>query len=97
VPYIPDEARDQVPTTKDVGLLTYHLYQLCVDSLPDKRRFADFASLLGALEATKLELYRQLIAPYEDVKLAENGPVKKKKPSNQKSEGSNTTNGYKAV
>ena len=31
--------------------------------------------ILGALEGAKLELYRRLAAPYEDVKIKENGDV----------------------
>jgi len=32
--------------------------------------------VIGALEGCKLELYRRVAAPYEDVKIAENGDVK---------------------
>lgn len=31
--------------------------------------------LIGALEGIKLELYRRKIAPYEDLKISENGDV----------------------
>lgn len=31
--------------------------------------------VVGVLECAKLELYRRVAAPYEDVKLAENGEV----------------------
>jgi hypothetical protein len=31
--------------------------------------------MIGALECCKLELYRMLIAPYEDAKINENGGV----------------------
>ncbi len=34
---------------------------------------ADFNALIGVLESAKLELYRRMIAPYEDVKMKENG------------------------
>ena len=30
---------------------------------------------MGALECAKLELYRRVAAPYEDVKIMENGDV----------------------
>lgn len=30
---------------------------------------------MGALECCKLELYRRIVAPYEDVKIKENGDV----------------------
>lgn len=76
MPYIPRAARASArPNTDDVGELTYLLYQTCVDALPASPRYRDFATVLAALEATKLEFYRRLVAPYEDVKMAENGDV----------------------
>lgn len=39
---------------------------------PNYQRFND---MVGALECCKLELYRKQIAPYEELKEAENGPV----------------------
>jgi hypothetical protein len=37
--------------------------------------YAIFNEVIGALECAKLELYRRLVAPYEDTKIAENGDV----------------------
>jgi len=37
--------------------------------------FQSISEVLGALEATKLELYRRIVAPYEDQKIAINGDV----------------------
>jgi len=31
--------------------------------------------ILGALEGAKLEFYRRIVAPYEDIKIVENGDV----------------------
>lgn len=31
--------------------------------------------VMGALEGAKLELYRKIVAPYEDLKIKENGDV----------------------
>ena len=31
--------------------------------------------ILGALEGAKLEFYRRIVAPYEDIKIKENGDV----------------------
>lgn len=39
---------------------------------PNYQRFND---MVGALESCKLELYRKRIAPYEDLKETENGPI----------------------
>jgi len=38
-------------------------------------RYADFNEVIGVLECCKLELYRRMVAPYEDLKCAENGDV----------------------
>ena len=34
-------------------------------------------SVIGVLECAKLELYRQVVVPYEDIKKSENGCVSK--------------------
>jgi len=38
--------------------------------------YADFNEVMGVLESCKLELYRRLLAPYEDAKIEENGDVR---------------------
>lgn len=81
MPYIDDESRRLVdergPAT--VGELTYRLTTECLAWLDvfgtQTTDFRRIASVLGALEATKLELYRRRIAPYEDRKAEENGDV----------------------
>jgi hypothetical protein len=37
--------------------------------------YATYNDIVGALECCKLELYRRMVAPYEDVKIIENGDV----------------------
>ena len=62
----------------NVGELTYVLTRTVLDYLartPDPPRYRDYAEVLGALEATKLELYRKRISLYEDEKCAANGDV----------------------
>jgi hypothetical protein len=56
------------------GNLNYVITRLLGILYPDPnyRRFND---MVGALECCKLELYRKKIAPYEDIKEQENGPV----------------------
>lgn len=41
----------------------------------DKPSYSDFNEVIGALECAKLELYRRMIAPYEEQKRFENGDV----------------------
>lgn len=38
-------------------------------------RYANINSAVGVLDCVKLELYRRTAAPYEDVKIEENGDV----------------------
>ncbi len=37
--------------------------------------YANCNNMIGVLECAKLELYRKLIAPYEDEKIQENGGI----------------------
>lgn len=38
-------------------------------------KYAVLNEMIGALECAKMELNRVIIGPYEDLKIAENGPV----------------------
>lgn len=57
------------------GELNYTLTRLVRRWLGDNPNYARFNAALGVLEAAKLELYRRMVAPYEDTKIAENGDV----------------------
>lgn len=59
------------------GHLNYLITSLVRSYLGDHPRYADYNEVLGALEAAKLELYRRMVAPYENAKIAENGDVYK--------------------
>ena len=37
--------------------------------------YEDYRNFIGELESAKLEIYRRLVAPYEDKKIKENGDV----------------------
>lgn len=37
--------------------------------------YQTFNDIMGALEGAKLEFYRRKVAPYEDIKIKENGDV----------------------
>jgi len=56
------------------GNLNYVIstFLLSLYPAPNYQRFND---IIGALECCKLELYRKRIAPYEDIKERENGPL----------------------
>ena len=38
-------------------------------------RYFNYNRAIGVLESIKLEFYRRVVAPYEDIKIAENGDV----------------------
>ena len=59
-----------------VGDLNY-LISAIIDQTLSRQgvRYQNLNAIIGALECAKLELYRRVAAPYEDVKIAENGDV----------------------
>lgn len=76
MPYIPKGERYTAakhPTTP--GELTYALTEVMVGYLGNSPRFQDYAEVLGAVEAAKLEFYRRQVAPYETGKMTLNGDV----------------------
>jgi len=84
MPYIPQEKdRKQLDevvisfigcgdTDDCTGKLNYFLFKLAKHYGRNYKSYRDF---LGELEAAKLEIYRRLVAPYEDKKIIENGDV----------------------
>ncbi len=58
------------------GELNYVLSCLVDDFIADHGfNYAAYNAAIGVLECAKLELYRRLVAPYEDEKRLENGDV----------------------
>jgi len=56
------------------GNLNYVLSKLFMTLYPSAN-YRRFNEMIGALECCKLELYRKRIAPYEEFKERENGPL----------------------
>lgn len=81
MPYLPHARRVNLrdaPTPTLPGDLAFLLTDMCLDYLlgaPGTVNYAKLNAAIGALECTKLELYRRMIAPYEDLKRHENGDV----------------------
>lgn len=48
-----------------------------LDACYNKPSYTTMSNAIKALECAKLEWYRKVMAPYEDEKLKENGPVYK--------------------
>lgn len=57
------------------GEMNYTVSKLIDLVYGDDMRYADYNEVLGFLEGIKLELYRRKVAPYEDIKLEENGDL----------------------
>lgn len=85
MPYIKKAARAEIDpalyeiktilTRATSGDVNYLVTSLLLSWLGTSPRYQDFNNAIGVLECAKLELYRRMIAPYEDVKIAENGDV----------------------
>lgn len=79
MPYISKERRAAVqhwgPVFDSPGDMNYYITKAIADWLPDYPSYADFNTVIGVLECAKLELYRRMVAPYEDQKIEENGDV----------------------
>jgi hypothetical protein len=80
MPYITPNNRTAANTNPaygkgNPGILAYRLTQAVIAWLPKDYRFADLDAAIGALEATKQEFYRRVVAPYEDSALAKNSDV----------------------
>lgn len=91
MPYIKREDRDALdptiyllvktlvsryPMGKDLaGPLNYAITRLLLDTTPVNPRYSRLALVTGILETIKLEMYRRMVAPYEDAKAEENGDV----------------------
>jgi hypothetical protein len=80
MPYIKPERREALekysggPAT--VGELNYAITKLCDAYLKEiGLNYTNLNAVIGVLECAKLEFYRRIAAPYEDIKLAENTDV----------------------
>jgi hypothetical protein len=79
MPYIKKHQRQTLnggwSTPADAGELNYMFTKIAHEYLTVKTNYQRFNDVIGALEGAKLELYRRKIAPYEDIKIVENGDV----------------------
>lgn len=81
MPYI--KAKDRPAVTphsahpaRSIGELTFQIVALINDYVSIvPRDYALYAQVIGALECAKAEIYRRVVAPYEDQKEHENGDV----------------------
>lgn len=79
MPYISPQRRTELDSElmpENAGEINYLVSCLISEFFALKgTNYETINTAIGALECAKLELYRRIAAPYEDVKLAENGDV----------------------
>jgi hypothetical protein len=89
MPYINEKSRERFDESLKVisdnllsmGDLNYSISKIINNYLEDVKEvegsvsYYYYNNLIGVLECAKLELYRRLAAPYEDLKILENGDV----------------------
>ncbi len=66
---------DLVSRDGSPAMLNYLISKLCRAYLGDNASYETLNDAVGVLECAKIELYRRMIAPYEDRKIAENGDL----------------------
>jgi hypothetical protein len=84
MPYIHKDARDDLRyklsysgrAIQNAGELNYMITKLIDEYITiHKKSYSVLNEVIGALECAKIELYRRIAAPYEDIKISENGDV----------------------
>jgi hypothetical protein len=82
MPYITQKARDElinrpedrkIATAGELNFMLTKIISLYLKSNGTSYQY--YNDCIGALEGCKLELYRRLVAPYEDTKIKQNGDV----------------------
>jgi hypothetical protein len=80
MPYIPKSEKakvDQDNLITNAGQFNYALNQVISIYLEqNSMSYQTCNDIIGAMECAKMELYRRLLAPYEDKKILQNGDVK---------------------
>lgn len=79
MPYISKSEQRKVNegSIKTAGQFNYALNQLIAQYFEqNKINYQTCNDIVGGMECAKMELYRRLIAPYEDKKILMNGDVK---------------------
>ena len=90
MPYIMEQDRLKymetlinLPVMRTPGELNFVLSSICKQYLKysnndlkvESARYQTHNDVIGALEGCKMEMYRRYTAPYEDIKIVENGDL----------------------
>ena len=81
MPYIKTKQRHHLRDgmVQNSGELNYKITELLTDYIRCHGLcYKNINDMIGALEGAKMELYRRVVAPYEDLKIKENGDVYEK-------------------
>lgn len=70
---ITNELQTEMPNPGDLNYVITKILQIYAKEHGIK--YATLNEIIGVLECCKQELYRKLVAPYEDKKIEENGDV----------------------
>lgn len=77
MPYVPQKRRAALREegkANDAGELNYQITRLLVNyTQTHGLKYKSINDVMGALEGAKAEYYRRVAAPYEDLKILENG------------------------
>jgi hypothetical protein len=79
MPYIHPDDRSQILSGRKIesaGELNYVITTLINEYISyNGKNYNNLNEVVGVLECAKLELYRRIAAPYEDIKIEANGDV----------------------
>lgn len=80
MPYIKPEDRNKIlldeTSIATAGELNYFISTLLNWYINQKgKTYSSINEVIGVIECAKLELYRRIAVPYEDIKIEENGDV----------------------
>jgi hypothetical protein len=81
MPYIHQDDRllvelNPVKYVTTPGDLNYQITMLCIAYMKKQgKSYQHINDVVGALEGAKMEFYRRYAAPYEDIKINQNGDV----------------------
>jgi hypothetical protein len=80
MPYVPPSVRQELDSGRkpaSCGELNYVITKLLIEYMHENplSGYGTFNSAVGVLEMVKFELYRRMVAPYEDRKVLEHGEV----------------------
>ena len=80
MPYIKQDRRDdltlQLDSPRTPGELNFMLTRQCDEYMKrGHKSYQEINDIVGALECCKMEFYRRIAVPYEEIKMAQNGDV----------------------